>query len=84
MLPYGSTDATIEVLAGALQSGPYILGETFSAADVVVGNSVLWMLQFKLLPERPEFTSYVERLKQRPAYQRAAAKDQELMAKLAG
>jgi glutathione S-transferase len=35
---------------------------------------------FKLLPERPEFTTYTGRLAQRPALQRAEAKDKELAA----
>jgi hypothetical protein len=35
---------------------------------------------FKLLPERPEFTTYTGRLAQRPALQRAETKDKELAA----
>ena len=80
MMGYGTYDDTINALAGALAKGPYVLGETFSAADVVVGSGVRWMLLFKLLPARPEFTSYAARLSERPALQRAAAKDQELAA----
>lgn len=83
MMSYGTYDATIDALTGALAKGPYILGETFSAADVIVGSGVRWMLLFKLLPERREFTSYVERLSKRPAMQRAAAKDKDLAATLA-
>lgn len=80
MLPYGTYAETIEALAGALAKGPYILGDKFSAADVVVGSGVRWMLMFKLLPERSEFTSYAERLAARPALQRAIEKDAELAA----
>ncbi len=83
MLPYGTYDATIEALAGALAKGPYLLGEQFSAADIVIGSGVRWMLMFKLLPERPEFTAYASRLAARPALQRAIAKDQALAAALA-
>ena len=61
MMSYGTYDATIDALTGALAKGPYILGEYFSAADVVVGSGVRWMLMFKLLPQRAEFTSYAER-----------------------
>jgi glutathione S-transferase len=75
MMSYGTYDATIDALTGALAKGPYILGETFSAADVIVGSGVRWMLKFKLLPERREFTSYAERLGERPPLQRALAKD---------
>lgn len=79
MMSYGTYDATIDALSGALIKGPYILGETFSAADVIVGSGVRWMLMFKLLPERREFTSYAERLTARPALQRALATDQALL-----
>jgi glutathione S-transferase len=80
MMSYGTYDATIDALTGALSKGPYILGDRFSAADVVVGSGVRWMLMFKLLPQRREFTSYAERLMLRPALQRALAKDKELAA----
>jgi glutathione S-transferase len=83
MLPYGNSATTIDTLAGALAKGPYILGETFSAADVIIGSGVRWMLQFKLLPDRPEFVDYVERLKTRPALLRAMAMDEAFAAEQA-
>jgi glutathione S-transferase len=83
MMPYGTYDETMKALAGALSKGPYILGERFSAADVIVGSGVRWMLMFKLLPERPEFTSYADRVTRRPAFVRAMTKDAELAKVLA-
>jgi glutathione S-transferase len=47
---------------------------------VVIGSGLRWGMMFKLLPERPEFTTYVGRLAQRPALQRADDKDKELAA----
>lgn len=81
-LSYGTYDATVEALAGAVAKGPYILGDAFSAADVVVGAGVRWMLGWKLLPDRAEFTEYVRILSARPALQRAIKKDAELAASL--
>ncbi len=78
-LCYGSYDDTVNALAGAVRSGPYILGERFSAADVVVGSSVRWLTLFKLLPEKPEFTNYLDRVASRPAFKSAMTKDQELV-----
>ena len=75
MLPYGSVDTTIDALAAALAQGPYILGNQFSAADVIIGSTVRWLLKFKLLPERSEFMDYAARLALRPALQRAAEID---------
>jgi glutathione S-transferase len=81
MLPYGDYDTTMNVLAGALVKGPYLLGDTFSAADVQMGSNLRWTMQFGIVPQRPEFVRYVELLKQRPALMRAMARDEQLAAK---
>jgi glutathione S-transferase len=79
-LGYGDFDSVISVLANAVAHGPYITGEQFTAADVVIGSGLRFGMMFKLLPERSEFTGYTARLEQRPALQRALAKDKELAA----
>src|SRR6476620_6999130 len=80
MLGYGDFDMVMDVVAKAVSKGPYLLGEQFTAADVVIGSGLRWGMLFKLLPERPEFLSYVGRLAARPALQRAEAQDKELAA----
>jgi glutathione S-transferase len=77
---YGDFDTVMGVVAKAVAQGPYLVGEQFTAADVVVGSMLRWGMMFNLLPERPEFKAYVGRLEQRPALQRATALDQELAA----
>jgi len=77
-LGYGDFDTTMDVVAKAVSKGPYIMGEQFTAADVVIGSNLRFGMMFKLLPERPEFLAYVDRLSKRPALQRADAKDKEL------
>jgi glutathione S-transferase len=79
-LGYGDFDTVMNVVAKALAQGPYLLSDQFTAADVVIGSTLRWGTLFKLIPERPEFKAYVERLGQRPALQRAEAKDKELTA----
>ena len=79
-LGYGDFDTVIKVVADAVARGPYILGEQFTAADVVIGSTLRFGMLFKLLPEQPEFTVYTGRLAQRPALQRAEAQDKELAA----
>jgi len=79
-LGYGDYDTMVDVVAKAVAKGPYLLGEQFTAADVVIGSGLRWGTMFKLLPERPEFTAYLARLSKRPALQRAEAKDKELAA----
>jgi glutathione S-transferase len=79
-LGYGDFDTTMDVVAEAVAPGRYLMGEQFTAADVVIGSTLRWGMMFKLIPERPEFTAYVARLAERPALQRAEAKDKELAA----
>jgi glutathione S-transferase len=80
MLGYGDFDTVMDVVAKAVAGRPYILGEQFTAADVVIGSGLRWGMSFKLLPQRPEFVAYAARLAARPALQRAEAKDKELAA----
>jgi len=77
-LGYGDYDTVIEVVAAAVRAGPYILGEQFTAADVVIGSGLRFGMMFKGLPERPEFVAYAGRCAERPAAKRASMKDQEL------
>jgi glutathione S-transferase len=79
-LGYGDFDTTMDVTARAVAGGPYLMGEQFTAADVVIGSTLRWGMMFKLIPERPEFVGYAARLAARPALQRAEAKDKELAA----
>jgi glutathione S-transferase len=78
-LGYGDLETTMDVTAKGVAAGRYLMGEQFTAADVVVGSTLRWGLLFKLLPERPEFVAYVGRLNERAALKRADAKDKELM-----
>ena len=80
MLGYGDFDTCMNVLAKAVAQGPWLMGEQFTAADVVIGSTIRWGTLFKLIPERPEFTAYAARIAARPAAQRAQEKDKELAA----
>ena len=76
-LGYGDFDTVMNVLSRAVTPGPFLLGEQFTAADVVIGANIRWGLIFKLIPERKELIDYVERFKDRPALKRAETKDAE-------
>ncbi len=78
-LGYGDFETAMDVAAKGVAAGRCLMGEQFTAADVVVGSTLRWGLMFKLIPERPEFAAYVGRLGERAALKRADAKDQELM-----
>jgi glutathione S-transferase len=72
---WGTHDAMLKAMESALSHGDYLLGETFSMADVIFGGTLRFMLTFKMLEPRPAFTAYAERLAVRPALQRADAKN---------
>jgi glutathione S-transferase len=79
-LGYGDHESVMNVLSEAVRKGPYLLGEQFTAADVVIGSGLRWGMMFKGIPERPEFVAYAGRVAERPAAKRAAEKDKELAA----
>ncbi len=70
---WGNYDAMLAAMESAIAGRDYVLGDTFSMADVVFGGTVRYMLTFKLIEPRPAFTAYAERLAKRPALQRAEA-----------
>jgi glutathione S-transferase len=80
MCPYGDYDTMLKTVTGQLRTGPYILGDTFTAADILWGTALKWMTGFKVVPELPEIVSYVERICARPAFARVSARDAELAA----
>lgn len=78
MCPYGDYDTMLATLTARLREGPYLLGERFSAADILWGNSLGWVTMFKLVPELPEIVAYRDRVNARPAARRAAPADAAL------
>jgi len=80
MAPYGDHDTMLKTLTDQLAAGPYLLGERFSAADVLWGTALAWTTMFKLVPELPVIAAYIERVNTRPAAVRVRARDAELAA----
>ena len=52
--------------------GPYLLGDGFTCADVLLTTCLTWARYCKI-PLAPELAEYVQRLTVRPAYRAAAA-----------
>ncbi len=75
MAGWGKPDDVFDTLAAALTPGPWLLGERFTAADVMMASGVSYMLGFKVIPDRPEFVDYAARLEARPARKAAKAAD---------
>ncbi|MDP3689565.1 glutathione S-transferase family protein [Bradyrhizobium sp.] len=69
---WGEAQRVFDVLDTALEKGPWILGQTFSAADIVIGSGLHFAVRmFKMVPSRPSFDAYLNRCAARPAFQRA-------------
>jgi glutathione S-transferase len=64
-------DDAIAHASRLLGEGPWLLGADFSAADCVVGSLLVWAQSKELLHEHANLVAYVERVKSRPAFQRA-------------
>jgi glutathione S-transferase len=80
MVPYGDFDTMLKTLTDQLARGPYMLGEKFSAADVLWGTALTWTTMFKIVPELPVIMDYVKRMGARPSAAKVKAKDAELAA----
>lgn len=77
---YGSMEMVLDVLAGAVEPGPYLLGDRFTAADVVLGATIHWGMMTGGLPRTPALDAYSDRIAARPAFQRSMKRDEELSA----
>jgi glutathione S-transferase len=67
---WGDAQRVFDVLEAALEKGPWILGENFSAADIAIGSALNFSVRlFKMVPSRPSFDAYIARCVARPAFQ---------------
>ncbi len=57
-----------------LSENKYFLGEAFSAADIMVGGAIHYMIMVKSMEETPVFREYIGRITARPAFQKAMTK----------
>lgn len=78
--PYGDFDTMFKTLTEQLAKGPYLLGERFSAADLLWGTALTWTTGFGLVPETPVTRGYMDRINARPSVARVRQLDAELAA----
>jgi glutathione S-transferase len=77
---WGNLELVLDTIAKAIENRPYLFGEQFTAADLIIGGGLRWGMMTKNVPPRPEFSAYAQRVGDRPAAKRANAKDRELAA----
>ena len=78
--PYADYDTTVNAITQALRPGPWLLGQRFSAADVLWGNALRWVTGFGMVEATPVIADYIERVTSRPAEQRAVKANEALAA----
>ena len=61
----------VRPLERRFSANDYLIGDEFSAADVVVGAVLSWANAMGLISEAPNLSVYVERIKDRPAFKAA-------------
>ena len=79
---WGDWPSVLDMLEAGVSDKTWILGDTFSAADVMVGSGANFVRMFGLLPdnERPAIHAYIDRCVERAAFKRAQQMDAEAAA----
>jgi glutathione S-transferase len=78
MSPYGDFDTMFKTLTDQLTKGSYLLGDKFTAVDVLWATALTWVTMFQLVPMLPVIQSYIDRVNARPSVAKIRAKDAEL------
>ncbi|HEX3651714.1 MAG TPA: glutathione S-transferase family protein [Rhizomicrobium sp.] len=71
---WAKTEEVEEVLNNHLAKNKYFLGDEFSAADIMLGGGIYYMMLFKMTPETDVFKEYTARIAARPAFKKAMEK----------
>lgn len=83
MSPYGDFDSMLKTLTDRLEHNTFILGDRYSAADILWAMGLAWTTMFGIVPKLPSIEAYIARAKTSPAFDKVKAMDAELAAKLA-
>lgn len=74
---HGDYERVMAAIDQALSNGPWLLGQKFSAADVVMGSTLNFATMFGAIPKEGRIKEYVERIAARPAFQKMMKKSAE-------
>lgn len=66
----------VQVVADAFGDGPWLVGDRFTTADVVMGSTLLWMQLAGMIDMPSTLAPWADRLQQRPAFQKAFGQPQ--------
>lgn len=79
MVGFGCAADVLNTLEGALKGRDFLVGDSFTAADLYIGAHLGWGMGFGTIEKRPVFEDYVARLDARLAAVRAAQIDDALI-----
>lgn len=82
MMGYGNFSNVMNTLEAAISRSEYLVGDSFTAADLVVGSQLGFGMMFGTIDKRPAFERYRHRLSARPGFARAKQLDDEKAAEL--
>ncbi len=68
---WGDFDSMIAAWEQGLGDRQWIVGDSFTAADVMLGSSAAFLRMFKMLPDSAVLGAYADRCLARPAYKKA-------------
>jgi glutathione S-transferase len=72
---WGDYNRALGALENAMQPGPFLFGEPFTAADLYIASSLNFGMQFGLIDKRAAFVAFADRATARPAFKRASSID---------
>jgi glutathione S-transferase len=79
MVPYGDWATTLATLTAQLSKGPWLLGDRFTATDILWGTALTWMTGFGLIEAVAPIKAYIDRWNARPSVKKVAQIDAELL-----
>ena len=69
---WGDYESMMQVLRQGMKPGPWLLGDSFSMADVIIGSSLLFLRQLGVLPDtEADLYAYADRCGERAGYHKA-------------
>jgi glutathione S-transferase len=79
MMGYGRIEQVMAALEQAVSRADYLVGDSFTAADLYVGSQLGFGMMFGTIEKRPAFQQYWQRISARPAFVRAKERDDALV-----
>jgi glutathione S-transferase len=79
---FGAFDDTVQALESTLSRTPYLTGDSFTAADLLVCGGINFAVRvMKHIPETPALGAFINRCVGRPSFARYLAADRALQAR---